>query len=289
VVSVRIHRPIEPFYVFALSDIHLESPYHQRDRLIDDLEDAKAHKARILIGGDIWSHILPTDKKRYTASQQIKKVDALVDYAVDLAFDVFLPYVDYIDLLCEGNHEANVIKYHHTDPVNNLRAKLQSKRDPSLPHIRHGGYSGFIDFCFNDGKHHCGRDVWYYHHGKGGGAPVTRGMIDLYRMRAENVADVYWTQHKHTNPSDIPTVRRLDNQGNIVEKEILSFHTAGYEGSAKQQTYEKRGYKTSYGEEKFYHATSTGCAKIVYNVKYGNDGGVKIKKTLIKETGWGDG
>lgn len=281
--SIKFIFDIEPKTIYCFSDLHIDAPSHDRERMMDDLEEAKSRNAVIFIGGDIWSAIFPSDKKRYTSAHAISQIDALIDYAVNRAFDLLKPYADNIYLLCTGNHETSVIKYHHTDPTNRLREKLQAVRNEKLPHIRHGGYAGFISLNFRPKSkaNHSVTENWFFHHGKGTNAPVTKGAIDLHRVRAGNFADVYWLGHKHTNISDIPAVRFVDSHGNIKQKEILSFFTAGYEGKMQVREYEKDGYILDYPTENFYISQSQGCAKISYRLK--DDKGIlKIHKTMEK-------
>jgi len=272
--------PVKPLTIACFSDLHIDSPSHCRAELLRDLEEAKKKRARIFINGDVWDAIFPRDK-RFSGAQGMGKIDALVDYAVDMAFELLKPYANNIDFIGAGNHERTVVKYCYTDPVNNLIGRLNGIRSKQRNPIRHGGYSGFLTISFRDKKHSI-REVWYYHHGKGGSAPVTKGAIDLYRVRAGNVADVYWLGHKHTNMGDIPRVRRVTHRGDLIAKPVFAFFTAGYQGKQEENNFEEKGYLINWGEESFYELNSVGNALINYIPKYNHKGNILLKKNIVK-------
>jgi len=285
-IAIEFNFSLDPLTIFCVSDLHIDSPDFDKEKFLLDMEKAKKSNAVIFIGGDIWSAIFPSDRKRYSGARQIAQVDTLIDYAVNVAFETLKPYADNIYLLTTGNHEASVIKYHYTDPTNILRQKLQEVRSKKLPHIRHGGFCGFLLLKFSpeDKKaKHTTSEIWFYHHGKGTNAPVTKGAIDLYRIRVGNIAHVYWLQHKHTSINDIPVVRYVDSRGNVRRREILSFFTAGYEGGINyNRDYEKEGYQTDYNSENFYEQSSTGGVTINYRF-VDKDGIINIRKTIKHE------
>lgn len=252
-----------PTWIACFSDLHLDGPDHDREALIRDLEYAKKRGARILVGGDVFTAIFPKDKRYSVQHGKGRGHDALIDEAVKGGFKVLRPYADYIDMIGEGNHDVVPLKEHYTDMVNSLRLKLQEVRKASLPRIRHGGYCGFIIMRFHTGSRRVS-DTWYWHHGAGGNAPVTRGMIDMNRLIASNRASVYWIGHKHTNVSDIPRVRELDRAGNYQTTNIIQMVTAGYGGRDEAEEYEEDGYVHDWGQEKFYGPESQGCALIQY-------------------------
>jgi hypothetical protein len=109
------------------------------------------------------------------------KSEYLVDYLDKVLADAstfFAPYRDHIVMVSEGNHESSVRKRLGTNPTRRLADALGAQCMP---------YSGWLMFrLFRDeekrGTHNTIR--CYYHHGSGGGGPVTRGVIQTNRRAA---------------------------------------------------------------------------------------------------------
>lgn len=280
--AIEFEFPNKPATIGFYSDLHLDSPNHDRKMLLADLEYGASLGARMWLGGDIFTVIMPLDR-RSSGQHRRARMDALLDQILDEGVEVLGPYVDHIDLVCLGNHEVTALKYYYTDLVNKLRLQLQQKRSKSLPPIRHGGYTGFVILRFRDRNDHMETDTVYYHHGKGGSAPVTRGMIDVNRVIAGNRADVYWLQHKHVSTSDVPRVRAVDQKGNIEWRPLIAFHTAGYEGEGQVESWEKEGgYVHDWAEENFLIPQGQGCAFLQYTPKMVHNGYVRLVRVFSR-------
>ena len=104
----------DTFSYYICGDFHIDSREHDRKLLISELEEAKARGSRIIILGDIFDFIMNGDSKRYTPSRsRYGHEDGHINYAIDEAFDVLVPYAESIDIMMLGNHESSVIKYPH--------------------------------------------------------------------------------------------------------------------------------------------------------------------------------
>lgn len=92
-----------------------------------------------------------------------------------------------------------------------------------------------------------------YHHGAGGSAPVTKGIIDFNRMAAFICdADVLWVGHKHNRFIDTGVRERLTAGDEVLHEPILCVMTGAYMDTYRQQTSENAlsgGRRASYGAD----------------------------------------
>lgn len=150
-------------------------------------------------------------------------LNAVIEYAEE----ILAPFADCIDVIGVGNHDTAVTKYHSLEPVSILIDRLNSKHGGQ---INHGGYSGYYHLIAKKEP----RVYWSwklrYHHGSGGSAPVTKGMIDHQRMLTwVSDADVITFGHKHNKLVDAGNMReRLTADGNVVYEPVTIVHTASY-------------------------------------------------------------
>lgn len=261
----------KPIYFALFSDLHIDAAGHNRQKLIHDLDTAIEHDARIYINGDLFDFILPGDRKRYTRGGNEIDNDDQIGEIVRMGVKILSPYVDHIDLIGMGNHETAVLKFHHIDAVRLLIWELQKARNPELPHIHHGGYTGFIRHsyrveCENSTGAYRNYTIWY-HHGVGGSSPVTKGMIDFNRAQIMADADLYWMGHKHTSITDDGIKRLVCNHlGEVKVVDKLAVFTGGYKKAASLDIdYMERGYGLNYSEEQHMGLQSDGFKLLKIN------------------------
>lgn len=254
-------------HYFALfSDLHADSPTFDRKAFIADADRYQALGARFLFNGDLFDAILPSDKKRYTRGRDEINEDAQVNARIKRVRDLLLPYVDSIDFLGYGNHEASIVKYSGVDLVALLCLQLNAARDKKLPPIKRGGYQGFLRLIFSgapDLRSHTREYVIYRDHGKGGNAPVTKGTINIQRLHTTYVADLYWLGHTHTDIVDRTAWTIYpDRSGRIIKKRKRSVITAGYQDCFKQRDLKTEDdlYRSDFAEERFLIPTGLGSA-----------------------------
>ena len=72
--------------------------------------------------------------------------------------------------------------------------------------------------------------TFWLHHGAGGSAPVTKGMIDRARIYDTITADVYVIGHKHTSVHAQTKHEYLDNRGNVRRQDRDFIIVPGYSG-----------------------------------------------------------
>ena len=187
-----------------MSDLHIGAAHVDYKLIERELEDALKNQDRVLINGDLLDLILPKDAKRYQPTAvhpRVGKRPDQINAAVEWAVELLEPVAHLIDMIGVGNHETAVQKWHSVDPTLLILyelEKISKQRDPE--HVIHyGGYTGFMDYRVKARTDGTGGYRWilYYHHGSGGAAPVTKGMIDFARKDVFIEADFIWMGHKH--------------------------------------------------------------------------------------------
>lgn len=253
------------FGLALFSDIHLGATDIQEDRLRDDLKRSCDEGRRILFNGDMVEAILPMDKKRYTPSRAMSQRDDVLNELTYYAVDFLAPYVDYIDLIGTGNHDDAPIKYNGYDIVGAIVTLLNTKRSKTLGNIHRAGYQGYARYClannYKGRRMHHSTFTIYHHHGAGGSAPVSKGMIDINRIVYAHDADLYWLAHKHVGTMD-PYIMRdhLTSSNKYEVRRCQAVFTAGYKNPV---TFDKKdeGYNYDYSDH-FYNMQASGYAVV---------------------------
>lgn len=273
---------------WLMSDLHIGAPQVDYKRITRELEDAKANNERILINGDVFDMILKKDFKRYTPNaihQRLRHRNDQVSAAIEWAVEILSPYADYIDMIGVGNHETAVEKHHDVDPVRLLVYELQKKVKDHT--IHYGGYCGFMDYRFRgvtkDGKrkapnghsNQSKRFVFFYHHGAGGSAPVTRGMIAFARLDWIEGADVIWTGHRHTKwNAEIEKVRCPLLGDTPIRRQVREIQTGAYfityDGQS-QSHFRENGRVSNYAADQACKPHGKGGARVVLTFKQPNE------------------
>lgn len=252
--SVIINKPYESgqvFNYFFMSDLHHDSPEHNRPLLIKELEMAKEHNADIFIGGDLFSMLINGDRKRYTPSRaRYYGEDAHINAAIEELYHTLLPYACLIRVILSGNHEETTVKFHGIDPVACLVDRLNMLQDTNIEYL---GYEGYIRLAYKYAK---GNDSRSYdikaHHGAGGKSEVTFGTITQQRFMYAHEADLYWNGHTH-EALVLPRKYKsyLDKNGNPRVKRRDCIVTAPYvhivEHEATKRGNSAKPMKVDYG------------------------------------------
>jgi hypothetical protein len=79
--------------------------------------------------------------------------------------------------------------------------------------VRQGGYAGWVLFRAMHGGNAVALYRLWYHHGYGGGGPVTRGVIDFSRYLVDTDADCVHAGHIHQRTLIEATRQRLSPSG----------------------------------------------------------------------------
>ena len=141
-----------------------------------------------------------------------------LDSLVDTAAEWHEPYKDNIAMLAHGNHELGVYNRKETDLTKRLADKLGVRPMP---------ISGFVRFQFK-----CqGAKASYllhYHHGYGGGGPVTKDIIQASRKAAYCDADIMWSGHTHDAWNFPITKLHVSKNGSIRKRIQWHVKTSTY-------------------------------------------------------------
>lgn len=221
--------PDEEAYVLLQSDVHWDSPHCDREMLAKHLEEAKKRNAPVLDIGDFFD--VMQGKYDPRGSKDELRPELLrghyLDECVDQAAKWLAPYASHLCLRGYGNHETSIRKRHETDLIERLTERLRAAGSPA----RTGGFSGFVRLTVQLGKFgkHVAGLVYWYHHGYGGGGPVTRGTIQTARQ-AVYLANADIVHNGHTHDAWQMPIQRigLNIKNNIVHSRQTHIRTPGY-------------------------------------------------------------
>ena len=262
-----------------MSDLHIGAAHVDYKLIQRELDEALANADRISINGDLLDLILPKDAKRYQPNAvhpRVAKRNDQVNAVIEWTVEILEPVAHLIDMIGVGNHETSVQKWNSVDPTLLILYELEKiarQKDPN--HVIHyGGYTGFIDYRVRTphakkGGH---RFVIYYHHGSGGAAPVTRGIIDFNRRDVFVDADLLWLGHKHSRLAVTVEKLRCPEIGHEVDvREVNHVMTGAYFSTyagQSQESVRKHGRRSNYAAD--------------MGLQPGGKGGVRIEFQLSR-------
>jgi len=242
----------DTYKYFLCSDLHIDSPEHDRKLLVKELDYAVKNNADIFIGGDVWDFILNGDRKRFTSSRvKYSGEDAQINFAIDDAVKFLTPYAQNIKVILCGNHETSMMKFHSLDPLALLIDRLNETPDVDIEYL---GYQGYIRLRYTYGKgNHCQSFDIKAHHGTGGNSEITKGTITLNRFMNTHIADLYWNGHTHSKvilPDENCTY--LDQNGVIKMRSRKGIITGAYvlptHHESTKRNKKAKPYHYSYGD-----------------------------------------
>lgn len=210
-------------HILLTSDWHWDNPKCDRKALKRHLDQAVEIGAKIIIFGDLFCAMQGKYDKRSNKSslRQEHQVDNYLDALVNTAADFLTPYKDNILAISPGNHETSILGRHETDLVARLCEKLG---------VVKLAYTGWIVFRLRN-EHNTGTFTYNlsYHHGYGGGGPVTKDVIQTNR-KAVYLPDADIVVSGHTHDSwifDVPRVK-LKQSGEQVIRYQTHVKTGNY-------------------------------------------------------------
>jgi len=209
-------------WILLSSDRHHDNIHCQRNLEKEHLDQALERGALILDFGDLFCAMQGKYDPR-SNMDDIRPEDVGADYLdriVKHAAEDYGPYAANWLLCGKGNHETSILKRHGVDLTSNLVHRLNTDYGGRV-HV--GGYGGWVRFLFGDGKRVRAAKNLKYHHGAGGGGPVTRGVIQTNRQ-AVYLPDADIVVNGHTHDSFwVPIAReRLSTRG-VVGRDITHY------------------------------------------------------------------
>lgn len=255
------------FPYLLMSDLHIGAASCDKELIASELQWARDNKARVAIAGDVFDLLLPKDHKRFNPTvldPLIRNTDSVLNATLNMGVKILKPYADLIDLIGCGNHETSITKYHATDIIALLCERLSTPKHQ----VQHGGYTGAWVNTYSrpsggDGGG-TGSFVIRYHHGMGGAAPVTKGLIDFARFSSwMRDADVIWFGHKHNRTLAHVRESRIPRQGDDFElRDVFHVQTSSYDTDQHPQFDSEGTYTTNWGTEKGFAPQGRGGAKL---------------------------
>lgn len=235
------------------SDIHFDSPDCDRETLQKHLNFCLKDQRYILFGGDLFDAILLKDMKR-AVPHLLENTDAQLNKKLDEMYWFLKPYQHLILFMGRGNHEESILKYNGLDVLQMLATMLNMGQEHK---ILVGNYANFIRFSARDssGKM-CFYDI-FQHHGAGGSAPQTKGMLDFQQIAKGVNADLIWTGHKHNSLIDYSNpIMSVNTQGDVVLKNRQCIQTPSYQ---KGRTID---YNVQFAERFYNHTALSGFGEV---------------------------
>lgn len=224
-------------YVLLTSDVHKDSKKCDTHLLKKCFDEALEKNAIIIDNGD-WFDVMGGKYDKRTTKGDIKpefQFGNYFDCVIEDSVEFLKPYAKNIAVLGEGNHEQSVNTRHER----NLTKSLIKELNLHGGNIIHQQYAGFIKFQFLGLRKNSigGRTslTMYRHHGMGGNAPVTMGVINTNRTQIQIDADIYVYGHIHQKWLVYRTKMGLTNQGKMIVKDQVHIQLSTYKDSKESQ------------------------------------------------------
>lgn len=235
------------------SDVHFDSPDCDRETLKKHLDYCLKDGRYILINGDFFDMIILGDRKRVTP-HHITNTDNQLNVKLNEAYEFLKPYQNNILFFGRGNHEESIIKYNGLDVLEMLTTMLNMGSEHK---ILYGNYTNFLRFTFKEkNRNEYNYDI-YAHHGCGGSAPATKGMLDFGALAKGINADLIWLGHKHNSLVDYSApVMHIDRNGDIILKNRQCIETPSYQ---KGRTID---YNANFAERFYNHTALSGFGEV---------------------------
>lgn len=213
------------------SDIHLDSIGCKRDILKQHFDEIKNANGLIFIFGDLLDVMGSYGDRRLQREdidpQFIQHGRTYLDLVCEYAIEFLRPYAQNIALISYGNHEKTINKFHDHDILRRIVWTLNMEQGVN---IYLGAYSGFVMLRMKGGGGSSQVCTIHYHHGFGGNAKRSKGMLDVQiEVMKYPDADILVRGHTHQKWFDPSTTRmRVTRSGKIYKDKVKYIQSGSY-------------------------------------------------------------
>lgn len=204
-------------WVLISSDRHWDNPKSNRALQKRHLELAKERNAIIIDNGDMFCLMQGKydPRKNKSSIRPEHNVNNYLDAVINDGVSYFAPYADQMAVCVVGNHEASVSSRAETDITQRFVDGLRAS-SPNC-NVQNGGIRGYLRFKFFVG-HERYTYIVDYHHGYGGGGPVTKNVIQANRRAVYSNADIVIGGHVHEGWTFPITKQDVTQAGKVIHR-----------------------------------------------------------------------
>ena len=204
-------------WVLLRSDAHTDSVKCDRVCEMRHLQEAKQRNAIIIDLGDCLDLMQGKSDRRQSKAQlrSSQLAAAYFDKVIDDAAEQYAPFAQNWAVMGQGNHESAWLAHHESCPTTNLVRTIKIHNRQSQ--IGAGGYGGWVKIRTTVNN---SRLTWTmrYHHGSGGSAPMSMGVLDSRRMFSWiDGADCIAVGHNHQSNIVGITREYLETKNGVYE------------------------------------------------------------------------
>lgn len=225
-----------------LSDVHWDSVHCDRNRLKRDLQEARKRGAIVHLVGDIFDFM----QGRYDPRGHKSAVRP--EFGVDNYFqEVLKKAAKWFAQFCKqmiisgGNHESNILKRQEIDVLELFATYLRAEGVEVLV----GDYAGWTQVAIQRPDGGCRNTAWIqWHHGKGGGAKRSKGVLQVDLNQRENPdAHLSVEGHIHEKWMVPVTIRRI----NRISRKVSRMRTVHLQCGTYKQMNPNAGWEAEKG------------------------------------------
>ena len=207
------------------SDRHWDNPHSDREMQARHLKEAVKRNAGIIDVGDFFCFMQGNydPRKQKNDIRPEHNVDDYIDTVIEDAAEWFAPYAKHFVFVGMGNHEKHILKRLETNPTERLCQALHMKTGYKVFNGQYGGWVKFLFKRVSKSSSSVMRSASInlkYHHGYGGGGPVTKGVIQTNRRASFIDADIHVSGHIHEQ-WQLRTIREsLSERCELLKKDV---------------------------------------------------------------------